>query len=57
MAIVKAAPGDTTDTLIRKFSRKVLQEGILAELKDREFYKKPAVKRQERIKMRGRKRI
>ena len=56
MAIVKAAPGDTTDSLIRKFSRKVLSEGILTELKDREYHKKPAVKRQERLKMRGRKR-
>lgn len=56
MAIVKAQPGDTTDTLIRKFSRKVLSEGILAELKEREFHKKPAVRRQERRKMRGRKR-
>lgn len=56
MAIVKAQPGDTTDTLIRKFSRKVLSEGILAELKDREFHKSDAMKRQERKKMRGRKR-
>jgi len=56
MAIVKAQPGDTTDSIIRKFSRKVLSEGILAELKDREFYKKPAVRRQERKKLRGRKR-
>ena len=56
MVIVKAQPGDTTDTVIRKFSKKVLAEGILAELKDREFYKKPAVRRQERRKLRGRKR-
>ena len=56
MAIVKAQPGDTTDAIIRKFSRKVLSEGILAELKEREYHKKPAVKRQERLKMRSRKR-
>ncbi|MBI2036429.1 30S ribosomal protein S21 [Candidatus Microgenomates bacterium] len=56
MAIVRAQPGDTTDSLIRKFSRKVISEGILSELKDREFYKKPAIKRQERLKIRSRKR-
>ena len=56
MAIVKAQPGDTTDSIIRKFSRKVLSEGILTDLKDREYHKKPAVKRQERLKMRRRKR-
>lgn len=56
MAIVKAQPGDTTDSLIRKFSRKVLSEGILSELKDREFHKKPAVRRQEKLKMQRRKR-
>lgn len=56
MAIVKAQPGDTIDTIIRKFSRKVLSEGILAELKDREYHKKPAIRRQERRKLRGRKR-
>lgn len=56
MAIVKAQPGDTNDTLIRKFSKKVLQEGILNELKEREFYKSPSVRRQERNKLRSRKR-
>lgn len=56
MAIVKAQPGDTTDSIIRKFSRKVLSEGILAELKDRERHKSDAEKRQERKKLRGRKR-
>ena len=56
MAVVKAQPGDTTDSLIRKFSRKVLAEGILTELKEREFHKPDKVKRQERKKMRARKR-
>lgn len=56
MAVVKAQPGDTNDSLIRKFMKKVLAEGILPELKDREFYKSPSVRRQERKKLRGRKR-
>ncbi len=47
MIIVKAQPGDTSDSVIRKFMRKVISEGILLELKKREFYQKPAEKRKE----------
>ncbi|OGG14593.1 30S ribosomal protein S21 [Candidatus Gottesmanbacteria bacterium RIFCSPHIGHO2_01_FULL_39_10] len=47
MIIVKAQPGDTSDSVIRKFTRKVIAEGILLELKKREFYQKPAEKRKE----------
>jgi small subunit ribosomal protein S21 len=42
MVFVKAQPGDSSDSLIRKFTRKVLNEGILQDLKKREFYQKPA---------------
>lgn len=35
-------PGDSDDALIRKFSRKVMAEGILQEAKRREFYLKPS---------------
>jgi ribosomal protein S21 len=47
MVFVKAQPGDTSDAIIRKFMRKVLNEGILQDLKKREFYVKPAEKRKE----------
>ncbi len=47
MVFVKAQPGDTSDSLIRKFTRKVLAEGILQDLKKREFYQKPAEIRKE----------
>lgn len=47
MVFVKAQPGDTSDALIRKFMRKVLNEGILQDLKKREHYVKPAEKRKE----------
>lgn len=50
MVFVKAQPGDTSDALIRKFMRKVLNEGILQDLKKREFYVKPAEKRKEKKK-------
>ena len=47
MTYVKAQPGDTSDSLIRKFSRKVIADGILMDLKQREFYEKPAEKRKK----------
>lgn len=50
MVFVKAQPGDTSDALIRKFTRKVLNEGILQDLKKREFYQKPAEVRKEKKK-------
>ncbi len=47
MVFVKATPGDTSDSVIRKFTRKVISEGLLLEFKKREFYQKPAEVRKE----------
>lgn len=47
MVFVKAQPGDSTDSVIRKFTRKVISEGILLEFKKKEFYQKPAETRKE----------
>ena len=57
MVIVKAQPGDTSDSLIRKFSKKVLAEGILQDLRKREFYQKPAEVRKEKAKLLKRRRF
>ena len=48
MVVVRAQPGDSSDALIRKFTRKVLSEGILQDLKKKEFYQKPAEVRKEK---------
>lgn len=48
MVVVKKMPGDSDDSLIRKFSRKVLIEGILQEAKRREFYLKPSLARKQK---------
>lgn len=45
--VVKAGPNDNTDSLIRKFQKKVAAEGIVQEIRKREFYRKPAMLRQE----------
>ena len=49
MVVVKKMPGDSDDSLIRKFSRKVMSEGILQEAKRREFYLKPSQARKQKI--------
>lgn len=50
MIFVKAQPGDTTDSVIRKFTKKVIAEGLLLEFKKKEFYQKPAEVRKEQKK-------
>lgn len=50
MAYVKALPGESPDSLIRKFTRKVITEGILLDLKEKEFYKKPSERKKEKMK-------
>lgn len=43
MVSVKKQPGDTDDAIIRKFSRKVIDAGIVNEAKRRQFYLKPSL--------------
>ena len=47
MIFVKAQPGDSSDSVIRKFTKKVIAEGLLLEFKKKEFYQKPAEVRKE----------
>ena len=47
--VVKKAPGETDDKLIAKFRKKVVADQILIELKEREFYKPPSLKKKERL--------
>lgn len=43
MVFVKKQPGDSQDSMIRKFSKKVASEGIMFEMKKREHYLKPSL--------------
>lgn len=43
--IVRATGNEPIEVLIRKFNKKVQNDGLLTELKRREFYQKPAVLR------------
>ncbi len=48
MVFVKRGSGDSPDSMIRKFSRKVMSEGIVQEMKKREFYLKPSLAKKYR---------
>jgi len=52
MIFVKAKPGQSVDSLIRQFTRKILEAGIVQEVRDRQFYKPPSVIRKEKRKNR-----
>jgi len=48
MVVVKKMPGESDESLIRKFSRKVIADGIIQEAKRREFYLKPSLARKQK---------
>lgn len=48
MAEVTAGEDESFDSLLKRFNRKVQQDGILAELRRREHYEKPSVKRKRK---------
>lgn len=41
---------ESTESLIRRFSRKVQQAGVLAEVKQVQYFEKPISKRERRLK-------
>ncbi|OGM02509.1 30S ribosomal protein S21 [Candidatus Woesebacteria bacterium GWA1_41_8] len=47
VVVVKKQKGESEDRLIARFKKKVLAEGILLDLRERERYKKPAERRKE----------
>lgn len=48
---VIAQPGESVEALIRKFNKKVQSEGIMQEIKKREHYLKPSLRRAQKIQM------
>jgi ribosomal protein S21 len=50
MVKVKKMPGDSDDSLIRKFLRKVLADGVLLEAKRRQFHLKPSLAKKQKKK-------
>ncbi|MBM3142438.1 MAG: 30S ribosomal protein S21 [Chloroflexi bacterium] len=48
MPEVKLSQGESFESLIRRFSKKVQQEGIISETRRRGFYEKPSIKRKRK---------
>jgi small subunit ribosomal protein S21 len=45
---VFAGEGESFESLLRRFSKKVQQDGVLAEIRRRGSYEKPSVKRKKK---------
>ena len=60
MVVIRKRKGDTKDTMFRKFSRMFMDENIVDELRKKQYYKKPSLRKKdeekERIRMRARRR-
>ncbi len=48
MAEVRARDGEAVEGLLRRFKKKVQEDGIIAELKRREHYDKPSIKKKKK---------
>lgn len=46
-SIVRAKRDESTDSVIKRFKKRMMIDNILTLVKDKEFYKKPALKRKE----------
>jgi small subunit ribosomal protein S21 len=45
---VVAGDNESFESLLRRFNKRVQQEGILSEVRRREYYEKPSVKRKRK---------
>ncbi|MCX6008237.1 MAG: 30S ribosomal protein S21 [Chloroflexi bacterium] len=45
MPEVRLGEGESFESLLRRFTRKVQQEGIISEVRRRGFFEKPSIKR------------
>ena len=48
MAEIRVKENETLDSALRRFKRQVAKNGTLAELRKREHYEKPSVKRKKK---------
>jgi small subunit ribosomal protein S21 len=52
---VKVSDHESFETALKRFNRKIQQDGILAETRRREYYEKPSVKRKRKAAAKRRK--
>ena len=46
---VKVREGETFESALRRFNKKIKQNGILSEVRRREYYEKPSVRRKRKL--------
>ena len=48
MAHVEAGDNESFESLLRRFNRRVQTDGVLSEVRRREYYEKPSIKRKRK---------
>ncbi|MBI2854488.1 MAG: 30S ribosomal protein S21 [Chloroflexi bacterium] len=55
MSDVMASENESFESLLKRFNKKVQQDGVLAEYRRREYYEKPSVRRKKKAAAKRRK--
>ncbi|MBI4199172.1 MAG: 30S ribosomal protein S21 [Chloroflexi bacterium] len=55
MSLVTLSEGETFESMLRRFTKKVQQEGILSEARRREHFETPSVRRKKKAAAKRRK--
>ena len=55
MADVRLAEGETFDSLLRRFNKRVQQDGILSEIRRRQHFESPTIRRKKKAAAKRRK--
>ena len=48
MSLVRVGENESIDSALRRFKRKCSRDGIIGDLRKKEFYEKPSVKRKKK---------
>ena len=57
MSNVTMGQNESFESLLRRFTRKVQQDGILSEVRHREYFEKPSIKRKRKAAAKKRKSV
>jgi len=57
VANVVVGSNESFESLLRRFTRKVQQDGILSEVRHREYFEKPSIKRKRKAAAKRRKSV
>ena len=48
MSLIKVGENETLESALRRFKRKCARDGIIGDMRRKEFYEKPAVRRKKK---------